>query len=143
MRRKKSHTANDWLNFNPRTHVGCDAASIAVLLHCWNFNPRTHVGCDNNLDKKPSKQSISIHAPTWGATYQNDWALRINEISIHAPTWGATESGAIYLSVNKFQSTHPRGVRLNGDNYPAGTTVFQSTHPRGVRPQMLLRGTGV
>ncbi len=34
--------------------------------------------------------SISIHAPTWGATIEfrlllNDWT-----ISIHAPTWGAT-----------------------------------------------------
>ena len=46
VRRKAVLSIYPLINFNPRTHVGCDAASIAVLLHCWNFNPRTHVGCD-------------------------------------------------------------------------------------------------
>ena len=33
-------------NFNPRTHVGCDARFITLVLLLSNFNPRTHVGCD-------------------------------------------------------------------------------------------------
>ncbi len=33
-------------NFNPRTHVGCDAASVSLRPVVRNFNPRTHVGCD-------------------------------------------------------------------------------------------------
>ena len=33
---------------------------------------------------------VSIHAPTWGATYtQREHGLS-TEVSIHAPTWGAT-----------------------------------------------------
>ena len=33
-------------------------------------------------------------------------------ISIHAPTWGATWVRAESRCRSKFQSTHPRGVRL-------------------------------
>ena len=33
-------------NFNPRTHVGCDAALRLFNVQLRNFNPRTHVGCD-------------------------------------------------------------------------------------------------
>ena len=33
---------------------------------------------------------ISIHAPTWGATYKSDATATAFSISIHAPTWGAT-----------------------------------------------------
>ena len=32
------------------------------------FNPRTHVGCDLLLPFNHFVYSISIHAPTWGAT---------------------------------------------------------------------------
>ena len=32
------------------------------------FNPRTHVGCDLRGLRNPEPESISIHAPTWGAT---------------------------------------------------------------------------
>ena len=34
--------------------------------------------------------SISIHAPAWGATISNRDAQFIESISIHAPAWGAT-----------------------------------------------------
>ena len=33
---------------------------------------------------------ISIHAPTWGATKRHPQGYRPSPISIHAPTWGAT-----------------------------------------------------
>ena len=35
-------------------------------------------------------QSISIHAPTWGATGVHCAVWKRELISIHAPTWGAT-----------------------------------------------------
>ena len=34
--------------------------------------------------------SISIHAPTWGATFGGRHRRKLAGISIHAPTWGAT-----------------------------------------------------
>ena len=77
------------VNFNPRTHVGCDRAvpgdrgqhlisihaptwGATVLTVIWSFsgdfNPRTHVGCDRVWLRQGRAGDISIHAPTWGAT---------------------------------------------------------------------------
>ncbi len=82
---------------------------------------------------------ISIHAPTWGATFLSFILLAAIYISIHAPTWGATHQESCYHSTCGFQSTHPRGVRL--DRLVANTLQerFQSTHPRGVRQQFDIR----
>ena len=35
---------------------------------------------------------ISIHAPVWGATYDEEHQVVIFDISIHAPVWGATNA---------------------------------------------------
>ena len=76
------------------------------------FNPRTHAGCD------------------WRAQHDT----HSDSVSIHAPTRGATRGAASYSKVPRFQSTHPRGVRPRpcGSGHTCG--LFQSTHPRGVRP---------
>ena len=55
-----------------------------------NFNPRTHVGCDGTKFVEHCLYVISIHAPTWGATTINGITPISTRISIHAPTWGAT-----------------------------------------------------
>ena len=49
------------------------SVSIAIKL---NFNPRTHVGCDPDNTLLWQGCKISIHAPTWGAT---DLRKRIKE----------------------------------------------------------------
>ena len=77
-------------NFNPRTHVGCDFSVIYVLSAELYFNPRTHVGCDQVRQSLDFGLLISIHAPTWGATYSSLSSHESQSISIHAPTWGAT-----------------------------------------------------
>ena len=97
--------------FNPRTHVGCDPQSKILKSTFANFNPRTHVGCDS------CSQSFLV----------------LTTISIHAPTWGATVSAAIISGANLFQSTHPRGVRRSAIRLLLRPQIFQSTHPRGVR----------
>ena len=121
-----------------------------------NFNPRTHKGCDYHDETTAIIDGISIHAPTRGATTRlckispvnhyfnppppkgcalcsrhnlttlgnfnprthkgcDDWLYMYQAkyaISIHAPTRGATQiktCGA--SSALKFQSTHPQGVR--------------------------------
>ena len=38
----------------------------------------------------PLDVTISIHAPMWGATENENQDLTIEQISIHAPMWGAT-----------------------------------------------------
>ncbi len=72
----------------------------------------------------PPKRSVSIHAPTRGATY----------IDI------GTDK-----TITQFQFTHPRGVRLAEMYNPIIHIEFQFTHPRGVRQlrdRILLVGLG-
>ena len=78
------------INFNPRTHVGCDIVKKFRKSEGNHFNPRTHVGCDPEVYRGAPPQRISIHAPTWGATYPRVLICGQVCISIHAPTWGAT-----------------------------------------------------
>ena len=58
---------------------------------CYDFNPRSYMRSDPNwYDNNRRYLQISIHAPTWEATY---WSLVLRfilTISIHAPTWEAT-----------------------------------------------------
>ena len=76
-------------------------------------------------------------------------------VSIHAPTWGATYNLSEYCGCKEFQSTHPHGVRhMSSASYCASSSfnprthmgcdsdfskgfsrfeLFQSTHPHGVR----------
>ena len=179
MRRPKSFLSFSASHFNPRTHVGCDglaidkALSIAIFqsthprgVRPWqtwpptsprNFNPRTHVGCDVRRPMEKRGRAISIHAPTWGATFrchkdkaspeifQSTHPRGVRHSSLNMAATASDfnprthvgcdkESGAIYLSVNKFQSTHPRGVRRKVHYARIASVEFQSTHPRGVRP---------
>ena len=58
-------------------------------------------------------QRVSIHAPAWGATMDQDDFHDDLHVSIHAPAWGATGSAVTTGSVGlAFQSTRPRGARL-------------------------------
>ena len=84
---------------------------------------------------------ISIHAPTWGATYTIKHVCGHEEISIHAPTWGATCSLCELAPSCVFQSTHPRGVRRALFLVSSCFILFQSTHPRGVRRSRRARST--
>ena len=54
-------------------------------------------------------------------------------VSIHAPTRGATRKEFESLTDKEFQSTHPHGVRLAPVLSFSGFAKFQSTHPHGVR----------
>ena len=55
-------------NFNPRTHTGCDFNRQIISQSTVNFNPRTHTGCDYEAEDQKQSKTISIHAPTRGAT---------------------------------------------------------------------------
>ena len=100
-------------NFNPRSHEGSDTnlqewSALLILFQStlprgerqgWerlrtssgDFNPRSHEGSD--------------HAPSF-------FSVSTQSISIHAPTRGATSwDGVLHLPQNRFQSTLPRGER--------------------------------
>ena len=56
------------------------------------FNPRTHTGCDQALTGQINGLTVSIHAPTRGATVIRVYTFGCSGVSIHAPTRGATLS---------------------------------------------------
>ena len=91
------------------------------------------MGSDDYRFCKRDKLTVSIHAPTWGATmysvmpqspigfqstlprgerqkeaYNNGYK---QAVSIHAPTWGATSCIIPVQATMLFQSTLPRGER--------------------------------
>ena len=101
------------LGFNPRTHEGCDRASLSFSERDLSFNPRTHEGCDTpgfrafRMSARAFQSThprgvrpcqtifcrqldVSIHAPTRGATVRLTHHHTGHEVSIHAPTRGAT-----------------------------------------------------
>ena len=61
-----------------------------LTFYLIGFNPRAHVGRDKFMTNVLIPKSVSIHAPTWGATNSQDKFNAELDVSIHAPTWGAT-----------------------------------------------------
>ena len=77
-------------NFNPRSHERSDPLPLCQCRSRMNFNPRSHERSDLILVYVNTKISISIHAPTRGATIKTFFTVFTFIISIHAPTRGAT-----------------------------------------------------
>ena len=87
------------MGFNPRTHTGCDLPGAPLPMDGeLSFNPRTHTGCDKGGFCVVRLWSVSIHAPTRGATFAVLTKTMYQSVSIHAPTRGATppETTAIH-----------------------------------------------
>ena len=83
-------------NFNPRTHVGCDLIREAIKIRSGDFNPRTHVGCDLSIfTTVPYISNFNPRTHVGCDNLAGD-IFRISGISIHAPTWGATISSGVY-----------------------------------------------
>ena len=77
------------------------------------FNPRTRMGCDTafySIPKSTSKfQSTHPHGVRQAVT--STYTIS-SKISIHAPAWGATYDNVAKVVCDAlFQSTHPHGVR--------------------------------
>ena len=97
-----------------------------------SFNSRAHGGRDHRLASDAVPRTVSIHAPTGGATKlvgkfrvgeefqftrprgaRPEESARISRrlVSIHAPTGGATSGDYILVAGEWFQFTRPRGAR--------------------------------
>ena len=99
-----------------------------------DFNPRTHEGCDLINAINCPLHRISIHAPTRGATDLGGLNKRVHIIFQSTHPRGVRRCNFFKcICSDKFQSTHPRGVRLIVLSVPKCFATFQSTHPRGVR----------
>ena len=83
-------TRQELKNFNPRSYEGSDCKDGSSVLICAYFNPRSYEGSDEDVLQFGTMESISIHAPTKGATMSSFCFSMVSLISIHAPTKGAT-----------------------------------------------------
>ena len=115
------------------------------------------MGCDKDAARPEVSETISIHAPAWGATFSFEKPFRPVVISIHAPAWGATMKRRMidYIRMSNFNPrtrmgcdppAYERGwpaiyfnprTRMGCDSIPIALALkdflFQSTHPHGVR----------
>ena len=101
------------INFNPRSHEGSDwnhaegRSSHGRFQSTLPRGERRHTPCSSSCHS-----SISIHAPTRGATMSPEGSDYSYAISIHAPTRGATSFCSVPPEIAfLFQSTLPRGER--------------------------------
>ena len=148
--------------FNPRTHTGCDKVEAHRYADMWVFqSTHPHGVRPASLYNSNTREVVSIHAPTRGATMFTSLDKIKVDVSIHAPTRGATGQLLIYSSavigfnprthtgcdnaliVTSFwhDSFNPRthtgcdsGKRRRYDE----KLEFQSTHPHGVRLSLRL-----
>ena len=113
----------------------------ASIISIHNFNPRSHKGSDQvfrlcmmewYLFQSTLPQGERHPIPAYHL-------LRIS-ISIHAPTRGATIAGSTIYYKNGFQSTLPQGERPCKDIRGNLPTKFQSTLPQGERRSIDIRG---
>ena len=135
--------------FNPRAHAGRDAVPCRTICR-WKFQstrprgarqPAVDSGPDPQLFQSTRPRgarlsgvmgmsnvsSVSIHAPTRGATPDGITRYHPHSVSIHAPTRGATRSAPSGPDRATFQSTRPRGARPGGGS---SCTYYTSFNPR-------------
>ena len=120
--------------FNPRAHGGRDEFGFTPNETKFKEFQSTRPRGARHMAKSKFFRvgTVSIHAPTGGATYYVDGVLAhqtfqstrprgarrslgagqlFRFVSIHAPTGGATRMPASGVSKTRFQSTRPRGAR--------------------------------
>ena len=101
------------------------------LTNC--FNPRAHVGRDLLLQLTNKGTSVSIHAPTWGATSNGFAYDRFFQFQSTRPRGARHIIFKLLRMSKKFQSTRPRGARQCSMLRTPHDARFQSTRPRGAR----------
>ena len=142
--------------FNPRSHEGSDLVGSGPWRYPPDFNPRSHEGSDDGVKNWEQNLTISIHAPTRGATFRilvpnlckrfqstlprgerlldTILAHLTKIISIHAPTRGATETAEkIYKKYGDFNPRSHEGSDDTPLHQKLSPCQFQSTLPRGER----------
>ena len=144
--------------FNPRSHKGSDIYGSPHGQAHINFNPRSHKGSDGNTSGNTSGNTISIHAPTRGATdaimstltklfqFQSTLPQGERRSSMHS---GSTQTyfnprshkgsdytlknGGYYISISIHAPT--RGATALSEVSNISLPIFQSTLPQGERRQ--------
>ena len=93
------------------------------------FNPRAHTGRDGDRAHGSCGATISIHAPTRGATVLQVAKLLRQDISIHAPTRGATGKLLCHVPPPPISIHAPTRGATEQTRASAERLRFQSTRP--------------
>ena len=125
-------------NFNPRSYKRSDIGDDKnEKLLCY-FNPRSYKRSDPGKKNKVFLHTISIHAPTRGATkscFNNETPFGI---SIHAPTRGATSTPIALLLLDKISIHAPTRGATRIIAVVQTWTIFQSTLLQEERPAQII-----
>ena len=146
--------------FNPRSRVGSDLTKNSVRhwqLMFQSTPPRGERHAKSIVSPLPETVSIhapawgatdvlyrsyvhllvSIHAPAWGATERPLTDSEAQGVSIHAPAWGATPRRSC-LSRRAIVSIHaPAWGATLRISFASSQVSFQSTSPRGERHDII------
>ena len=118
--------------------MGCDFGFRETVILPVDFNPRTHVGCDRDALVHLPSNHISIHAPMWGATVMRWFIFRVIIFqSTHPCGVRRHEIGKTKHHKYFNPRTHV-GCDVSLACLIPLSSVFQSTHPCGVR-QLLMQ----
>ena len=74
------------------------------------------MGGDSTAVIDTPAETVSIHAPAWGATGKTSIGRKIFGVSIHAPAWGATPDGEL--------NNLPTYVSIHAPAWGASSQVF-------------------
>ena len=122
-------------DFNPRSYKRSDGKTDHEGFRPTDFNPRSYKRSDIGCMYEKGIGTISIHAPTRGATFLVDLFLTNIIISIHAPTRGATRSSMRDCRRSEI-SIHapPRGATAKMHNNPYTTIIISCNTKNMVVP---------
>ncbi len=132
-------TTNTW-NFNPRAHEGRDWVRESTPTGTGNFNPRAHEGRDDTDRFLRAAISISIHAPTRGATAASP--MRHPTVEHFNPRAHEGRDAIRLRHGTQFVDFNPRAHEGRDTPPVVGWLLdgtFQSTRPRGARPSRATR----
>ena len=111
-------TSPRWHSFNSRAHAGRDSMLAGTVCRPHSFNSRAHAGRD-------------LHVL---------WSYCSTSVSIHAPTRGATGAHLESTALDPFQFTRPRGARRRRRPCRPGQPRFNSRAHAGRDSASSVRG---
>ena len=127
----------------PMFHVEHETFHTLSCLACWVVSIHAHV----KGATLPIRLTTKTHCFNPRAREGRDSPGRggrwCRSVSIHAPTSGATVRQTSKPSMSGFQSTRPRRARPQRYIGRSRSRVFQSTRPRGTRRRLSYEGLHV
>jgi hypothetical protein len=99
-------------DFNPRSRMGSDEVIVFRGAVFRDFNPRSRMGSDGqDMHTDSWQRDFNPRSRMGSDLLKSIFCFLRSCISIHAPAWGATNQDQILIDYGKFQSTLPHGER--------------------------------